>query len=299
LKLDKDQLNDSELGNMLVIFGLSQQEADLFIVLAKIQKSGINWISGTEVAKAAGKDRIRTYQILHRLLKIGLVQTNFESRPKKYSAVSPPVAVRRLMSIHEAKVTQLSHIEQKATEALLSVNPIKVDLSKSDRDEQQSGTISTVVLIQGLPNIQMQLKKMMSGQKRLYLMVSDESFTHILSTLDLVDPEPTDVRLIVSSTKKNQLRLGHIKERINNYHSIRASFPLPTLLLTSDQYALLFYSAQKYEKGVLSPRAWRTRVSDCIIVSNKSAVKQMSQLYGLCWHAALHGKMKFNGSLVM
>jgi sugar-specific transcriptional regulator TrmB len=172
----------------------------LFIVLAKIQKSGINWISGTEVAKAAGKDRIRTYQILHRLLKIGLVQTNFESRPKKYSAVSPPVAVRRLMSIHEAKVTQLSHIEQKATEALLSVNPLKVDLSKSDRDEQQSGTISTVVLIQGLPNIQMQLKKMMSGQKRLYLMVSDESFTHILSTLDLVDPEPTDVRLIVSST---------------------------------------------------------------------------------------------------
>jgi sugar-specific transcriptional regulator TrmB len=295
--LGKDRLNDSELGNTLVIFGLSPQEADLFIVLAKIHKSGVKWMSGTEISKVAGKDRVRTYQILHRLLKMGIIQTNFESRPKKYAAVSPPIAVRRLMSIHEAKVTQLSHIEQKATEALFNVSPLKVDLSKSDQDGEPVGTVSSVVLIQGLPNIQTQLKKLMSGQKHLYLMVNDESFTHVLTTLSLIDPEPVDIRVIISSTK-SKLRLGKIRDRLSKYQSIHVTFPLPTVILTFDQYALPFYNAQKYERGILSPKALRTRVSDCIIVSNQSAVKKMNQLYRLCWQAALHEKMKSNGSPV-
>ncbi len=296
-KLGKNRLNDSELGNTLAIFGLSPQEADLFIILAKIHKSGLKWISGTEIAKATGKDRVRTYQILHRLRKMGLIQTNLEIRPKKYSAVSPPIAVRRLMSIHEAKVTQLSHIEQKATEALFNVSPLKVDLLKSDQDGQLAGTVSNVALLQGLPNIQTQLKKLMSGQKHLYLMVSDESFTHVLATLNLIDPEPADIRVIISSTK-NKLRSGQIRDRLNKYQSIHASFPLPTVILTSDQYALPFNNAQRYEKGILSPKALRTRVSDCIIVSNQSAVKQMNQLYRLCWQAALHEKGKSNRSPV-
>jgi sugar-specific transcriptional regulator TrmB len=296
-ELGKDRLNDSELGNTLEIFGLSPQEADLVITLAKIHKSGVKWISGTEIAKAAGKDRVRTYQILHRLRKMGLIQTNLEIRPKKYSAVSPPIAVRRLMSVHEAKVTQLSHIEQKATEALFNVSPLKVDLLKSDQDGQLAGTVSNVTLIQGLPNIQTQLKKLMSGQKHLYLMVSDESFTHVLATLSLIDPEPADIRVIISSAK-NKLRSGQIRDRLNKYQSMHVTFPLPTVILTSDQYALPFYNAQRYEKGILSPKALRTRVSDCIIVSNQSAVKQMNQLYRLCWQAALHEKVKSNRSPV-
>jgi len=292
-KSGKDRLNDSELGYTLVTFGLSPQEADLFIVLTKIHKSGVKWISGTEIAKVAGKDRVRTYQITNRLLKMGLIQTSRESRPKKYSAVSPPTAVRRLMSIHEAKVTQLSHMEQKATEALFNVSPLKVDLSKSDQDRQPVDTVSSVALIQGLPNIQTQLKKLMLGQKHLYLMVSDESFTHVLATLSLIDPEPADIKVIISSTR-NKLRVGQIRDRLNKYQSIHVTFPLPTVILTSDQYALPFYNAQRYERGILSPKALRTRVSDCIIVSNQSAVKQMNQLYRLCWQVALHGKGKSN-----
>jgi sugar-specific transcriptional regulator TrmB len=292
-KSGKDRLNDSELGDTLVIFGLSPQEADLFIVLTKIHKSGVRWISGTEIAKIAGKDRVRTYQIIHRLLKMGLIQTSRESRPKKYSAVSPPTAVRRLMSIHEAKLTQLSHIEQKATEALFNVSPLKVDLSKSDQDGQSTDTVSSVALIHGLPNIQTQLKKLMLGQKHLYLMVSDESFTHVLATLSLIDPEPADIKVIISSTK-NKLRLGQIRDRLNKYQSIHVTFPLPTVILTSDQYALPFYNAQRFERRILSPKALRTRVSDCIIVSNQSAVKQMNQLYRLCWQVALHEKGKSN-----
>src|SRR3712207_4528089 len=169
--------------------------------------------------------------------------------------------------------------------------------SKSDQDGQPVDTVSSVALIQGLPNIQTQMKKLMSGQKHLYLMVSDESFTHVLATLSLIDPEPADIKVIISSTK-NRLRLGQIRDRLNNYQSIHASFPLPTVILTSDQYALPFYNAQRYDRGILSPKALRTRVSDCIIVSNQSAVEQMNQLYRLCWQAALHENAKSNRSPV-
>lgn len=235
---------------MLVRFGMTNQEADLFLLLTRIKKGGRDWLTGSDIAKAIGKDRVRTYQLLHRLLQIGIVQSNYASRPKMYSVVAPAVALRRLMSIHEAKLTQLSHFEQNATEALLNISPLNIESSKQQHDEpsDSSNIIANVILLHGLPNIQMQLKKVLSGEKEACLMINDESRNHILATLRLIRPVPNSIKILVSSNKSMKLGLGDIKKRFN-CDIVSIPIHLPTVIITSDQYVLLFYSVTKYRKG--------------------------------------------------
>jgi sugar-specific transcriptional regulator TrmB len=275
----------SDLGSTLVKFGITNQEADLFLILTRIKKGGAEWTTGSDVAKSVGKDRIRTYQLLQRLLKLGLVQSSYSSRPKMYSAVEPSVAVRHLMSIHEAKLTQLSHIEHKVTEALLNVSPLEVQLSRQDSQEAFDVMSSNVILVHGLPNIQILLKKMMSGQKKVYLVANDESHNHVFATLGIIAPPPYQIKIIISSSKGRKHLPRSIVGRLN-CEVVNTPIRLPTIILTPNQYVLLFYSFAKYKKSVLSAVNVRPRVSDCLLVKHKNSIEQMQQMYQVCWQAA-------------
>ena len=204
-----------------------------------------------------------------------------------YSAVEPAMAVRHLMSIHEAKLTQLSHIEHKVTEALLNVSPLEVQLSRQDIQEAFDVMSSNVILVHGLPNIQILLKKMISGQKKVYLAANDESHNHIFSTLGIIAPPPYQLKIILSSSKGRKHLPRSIVGRLN-CEVVTTSIRLPTIILTPNQYVLLFYSIAKYKKSVLSAANVRPKVSDCILVKHKDSIEQMQQMYQVCWQAAIN-----------
>ena len=72
------------VNKLLTQFGLSIEEASLFVLLSRVNKKKTFWLKGSEISKLSKKGRVRTYQILQKLVTLGLVNVDI-SRPKKYS----------------------------------------------------------------------------------------------------------------------------------------------------------------------------------------------------------------------
>ena len=107
---EKSDEQSSVVMDSLARFGLSKDEASLFLMLSRVNKNETYWMKGLDISQLSMKSRVRTYQILQGLVSQGLVKVDL-SRPKKYSAVSPQVALRRLISTQESKLSELSHLE--------------------------------------------------------------------------------------------------------------------------------------------------------------------------------------------
>jgi sugar-specific transcriptional regulator TrmB len=271
-------LNDEELTETLVRFGITRQEAEVFLLLTKIKTGGIEWVGGREAASIAHRSRVRIYQVLERLTELGLVSTDF-SRPKKYSAVAPQVAVRRLMGIHEDRLTELSHLEGEVVDGLLHVEP--PDLG-SIRVEEEEGR-SNVVLLRGLPNIQNALRRVMECDE-LELTLNEESSAHILGTLTYLSAKPAHTKLLFSGrVARRALAAAKVGP---DTKTARYDGQLPTIIITDKQCLLLHYSTKEYRPRPLSAPTTESKVSDCILVESPSYVRQMKVVFGALWDAA-------------
>ena len=268
----------------LVRFGITEQEADLFVLMSKIRQGGRAWVAASEVYKIAGKDRVRVYQLLQRLLKLGLVETSF-GRPKKYSPASPQTAIRRLMAIHELRLTELSHLEEQVVSSLRGISPLKVNVGERSEAQKQRPDI---IYLQGLPNVQSELRKIMENQN-LSLIVNDESYSHMINTIRYLNQKPKSTRLIVATPEEN---LGR-RVRLTGLRRLRvARFTdqLPTFVLTDDECAFLFYSVRHYRPRPLSQPKVSSSVSDSIVVESRRYVNQMRGLFDALWNSAVQEK---------
>jgi len=274
--LAEKELDEMKLAGELVNFGITEQEADLFVLLSKIRQGGREWIAASEIYKIANKDRVRIYQLLQRLLKLGLVETSF-SRPKKYSVASPQTAIRRLMAIHEMHLTELSHLEKEVIDSLLRISPLNVD----SREKSEQKERPDIIYLHGLPNVQAELRRIMENQN-LDLIINDESYNHIINTVNYLSRKPKSARVIVATSETT------VKRRIQRTKSKRlkiASFAeqLPTLILTDNHCAFLFYSVRQYRPRPLSQPKSASSVSDAVVVESRRYVNQMHRLFDSFW----------------
>ncbi len=79
----------NELINRLVLLGITEQEASIYIVLLQKQSQTVS-----ELAKIAHTNRTQTYDIIARLTKRGMVEETLGS-VKKYSAVHPATVMQQ------------------------------------------------------------------------------------------------------------------------------------------------------------------------------------------------------------
>jgi sugar-specific transcriptional regulator TrmB len=270
-------LDEKLLVTELVKFGITEQEADLFVLLSRVRTGGKEWIAASDIYKATNRDRVRVYQLLQRLLKLGLVEASL-SRPKKYSVVSPQTSIRRLLAIHETRLTELSHLEEDVVTDLLHLPAFRIDLEKESPVRKETPGI---LYLHGLPNVQSELRKMMEGQD-LSIVINDESYKHIMSTVGYLKQKPRSARVIVAMDEKP------LKRRMRESHFGRltvasSSEELPTFVLTAAQCALLFYSVKQFKKRTLSESVESASVSDAIVVESKRYVKQMHRMFDQLW----------------
>jgi len=272
-------LNDEELTKTLMRFGITRQEAEVFLLLSKVKKGGIEWIGGREAASVAHKSRVRTYQVLERLAELGLVSTDF-SRPKKYSAEAPQVAVRRLMGIHEARLTELSHLEGDVVDGLFKLEP--PDLGSLKEEEEEGRT--NVVLLRGLPNIQNTLRKVMECEE-LAMTINEESAAHLMSTLAYLTEKPGRLILLLSKeVSRRQLSRAGLSPGAEVAH-FRGE--LPTIVMTERHTLFLHYSTKEYRPRPLSPPTRKSKVTDCILVEGASYVHRMREVFDALWDASV------------
>jgi sugar-specific transcriptional regulator TrmB len=267
---------DDATSELVSRFGLSDDEAAMFILLSRINKDQIVWLKGSDISSISKKGRVRTYQILQRLLEIGVIRVDY-SRPKKYSAVSPQVAMRRLLSIEETKLNDLSHLENEAIESLLRLDPLNTEgLIGKDAG---SKTGSVVSLLQGLANIQVALRESMEDAE-LLISINDESAQHVLSTFNFLSKKPKSAKIILSTVSRTSVRdrFMPLRETAGIEFWWRTG-DSPTFVLTDRVTMMLFYSKTSVRKKLLSPVTTTTGVSHIVVVDSEPYSAQMANIF--------------------
>jgi hypothetical protein len=274
-------VKEEELPSLLMAFGLTRQEADLFVLLSRVRNSGSGGASGSVVAGLFKSGRVRTYQVLQHLTELGLVDVE-PGRPKRYSAVAAETAVRRLLALQENKVTELSHLEREVAETLGRAPP----LSAGKGEAEAKGEWSAHVL-HGISNIQTLARRAMED-KDLRIMVNDQSEDHVFTTVRYMSRKPRSARVIFTTTSPSQKGFESPKQEIEGYtYNIRLlRMDLPTVILARDQCLLLFYTSRRYRPKPLSPITVRTVPSDCIVVDSPTFISQMEQVFEVFWKMA-------------
>jgi sugar-specific transcriptional regulator TrmB len=260
--------------NLLTQFGLSKDEASLFVILSGVSKSQTVWLKGSDISKLSKKGRVRTYQILQRLLALGIANVN-PSRPKKYSAVSPQVALRRLLSIQESRLTELSHLESEAIESLRNLNQISVEAIIGKEEERPK---SAVTLLQGLANIQIALREALE-RSEVSIAIDEESADHISAMLSYISEKPKSARIILSTLRSSfPKHYSFPSENIELYWRKGGS---PVFILANNVTMFLFYSKSGTRKKLLTPEAKLSTVSQMILIDSEVYTNQMRSLFDL------------------
>lgn len=263
--------------DLLSRFGLSTDEASMFVLLSRIGKDQTIWLKGSEISSISKKGRVRTYQILQRLLELGVIKVDY-SRPKRYSAVSPQIALRRLLSMEETKLNDLSHLESEAVESLLRLEPLSAE-ALIGKDESKSGSVAS--LLQGLANIQIALRETMEDAD-LLISITEESSQHILSTLNFLSKKPKSAKIVLSSLARSspKNRFQPFQETPDVELYFRSGEAI-TFMLTGRVTMFPYYSSASARKRLLSPVTTSTGVSQLVVIDSETHSKQMNGIFEL------------------
>jgi sugar-specific transcriptional regulator TrmB len=274
-------MRESELATELAKFGVTRQEANLFLLLAKVRNAGPEGVTGSELAELAGINRVRTYQLLDRLVDLGIVQVEF-GRPKRYLAENPQTAVRRLVALQESRLNELSHAEEEVAAALAEAAPVAAE---RERPEKRGG--SKVAVLHGIPTIQGLLRSAMEGRD-VRVLVNDESEDHLFTTVRYMTRKPRSVRVVFATMDETREPFERGRVEIDGYKYRIRLFrgDLPTVVLNGEHAMMLFYESQRYRPKPLAAITVRTTVSACVVIEGTKQVGQLETVYEKLWDLA-------------
>ena len=274
-------MRESEVAAELTNFGVTKQEADLFLLLSRIRNADQRSVTGNELSELSGINRVRTYQILDRLVDIGIVIVEV-GRPKRYSAENPLTAMRRLVAIQESRLNELSLGEGALAESLANASPLALQKARAEREAG-----SKVAVLHGISTIQGLLRRAMQARE-LRVVVNDESEGHVFTTIRYLAKEPKSVRVVFAAIDEKREPFEGGKVEIDGYRYRIRLFrgDLPTMVLNGEQCLMLFYETQKYRPKPLSPVTVRTVVSSCVAIEGEKQMGQMETTFERLWTAA-------------
>ena len=274
-------MKETELSAELVKFGVTRQAADLFLMLSRVRNAGPEGITGSELSKLGGLNRVRTYQLLDRLVDLGIVQVEL-GRPKRYLAENPQTAVRRLVALQESKLNELSQTEESVADALASVSPLVVQKARPVK-----GGDSKVAVFHGISTIQGLLRRAIQGRD-LRVIVNDESEDHFFTTVRYTTKKPKSARVVFATgdTERKPFEGGKVEIDGFRYKIKLLTGDLPTMVLNGEQSLLLFYESQRYRPKPLSPMTVRTVVNSCVAIEGAKQVGQMETAFEKLWETA-------------
>ena len=145
-----------EINEILKTMGLSSYEARAYVTLVSLGVAVAN-----EICSKADIPFGRIYEILGSLKEKGLLEVQ-GSRPKKYLAVEPGIALENLLEKKKAE------IEERHRQLITLASLAEVELNKNVKRSESKNTFWNVVL--GEEEIHTMLKKKMSEVKEELLM---------------------------------------------------------------------------------------------------------------------------------
>lgn len=177
--------------NELVKFGITQNQAKVFIYLGKYGAK-----TAPEVVKSLGMPRTETYFILNTLQNKGIVTTEFSS-PTKYTALPIEQAIYTLINTEKENLNMLARQEKSITELWKEVPTFAVETTEIKQDKLQT--------MEGTGQIYAKIKEMIrTAREQIIVFGSEKDISRFYHSeiIELMFNSLAEVRLIISPALK-------------------------------------------------------------------------------------------------
>ncbi len=259
-KIELDKINDE-----LLQFGLTPNQAKVFMFLGKYGSK-----TSPEVCNALNLPRTETYNVLNTLLNRGIVISEFQ-HPTKYSALPMDKAILTMVNTAQENVNKLA---KKEIELAKLWNKIP-----SFSDNENESTTEKFQMLQGTTRIHNKMREMINNTKnefKLYCTETDLSRFYYSDFIDMLSNLPTDLKFVISPTKKIPRYIKAIDEtkiRILPNHDVESQ----CFMVKDNDEVLIFL--RNNEKTSRNAFAFWTNTT--------SLVKSMGNLFHYSWQNSL------------
>jgi len=262
-KLYKHKITLEKIKNELMGFGLTKNQARVFIYLGKYGSK-----SASQIAKALQLPRTETYHLVNSLQNIGLVVAEL-SNPTKYTAIEMKKAITGLIQQEQEKINNLSGKEESLSEMWKDVPFFVVETDESKQEETQ--------LLQNVGSIMTKIKKMAGEcmeEFKIYGTIQNTSEFYHSDIFDVIENSPAELRTIITPSSKIPEFLSE-----NNSENIRI-IPKNTeskcFVVSDSKEVLIFLRNVRYPKRKLIAY-WS---------NSESLIDMMTSLFNLSWENA-------------
>ena len=196
----------SEISKELTKFGLTKNQALIYITLVSIGKS-----SAREISQVSNIRREEVYRILAELEKLGLIE-KILGRPSKFKAISPEKALSFLIDLQKRKLNKkIEELSGKREKLVLSLN----NLAASNFPIQENESVSEFVLIYNVRTTFQRIFEMLKkGEKEILAIIPEEELFYLIRS-DLMK----EIRKILQSDIKFKiiLYLGKFRDLVYDF----------------------------------------------------------------------------------
>jgi len=259
-KLYKYKNTLEKIKNELISFGLSQNQAKVFIYLGKYGAK-----RASEIAKALQLPRTETYHLVNSLQNIGLVVSEL-SHPTKYTAIEMKKAITGLIKREQERINILATKEESLSEMWKDVPFFVVETNESKSEKMQ--------LLHGTGPIINKIKEMIGSSNedfKIYGSVPDVLKLYHAEVFDWIQDERTELKLMVSPLEKVPEFLNDLNsEKIRTTKSNSAN---KCFIVNDAKEVLIFIRNANHPSREIF--AWWS--------DSETLVDMMSSLFDLSW----------------
>lgn len=260
--------------NELASFGLTGNEAKVFIALIQLKKTNAH-----EIAKLADISRQEVYRVLPNLEKAGIIKVII-ANPTEYEAIDPHKALTELIQLQQQKLrTQLHELTEKKTaigNELKATEGRSVGLAKSKPVK--------FMLISGRKAINEKIEDMLLNAKNsvLWMAPKRELNRAVAYGRDelLYSCVKRNVKVKIV-TEINEDNLEEV-EKINKFCELKHSDEITSAAMIVDGRELIIASAIYSDENTLS-----TELINELWTNDLSHINLMTALFGKMWNASV------------
>ena len=259
-KLYKHKITLEKIKNELMGFGLTQNQAKVFIYLGKYGSK-----SASQIAKALQLPRTETYNLVNSLQNIGLVVAEL-SHPTKYAAMEMKKAITGLVKQEQGRIDSLAGKEKSLSEMWKEIPYFVVETDESKTEKTQ--------LLHGTDSIINKIKEMIDSSNidiKIYGSILDVLKFYHAEVFDWIQDAPTDLKLTISPLDKVPEFLNDLNsEKIRTIPSTSAN---KCFIVNDAKEVLIFMRNANHPSREIF--AWWS--------DSETLVDMMSSLFDLSW----------------
>ncbi|MFP4116374.1 MAG: TrmB family transcriptional regulator [Candidatus Aenigmatarchaeota archaeon] len=249
----------------LAEIGLQEKEAKTLHALLRLEEA-----KASEIAKASGISRVRTYDILKDLYSKGLIRKK-EGRPTKYIALSPEETIQKFLNWKEEKY------KEEKEKIMEKKEEVEKDLKESKEIDEEKRPKHILEFL-SLGDVSEQETRNVIKNSEDEVKIMSESLEWIDSIQDELEKTDSEIKVLMQKKENIDQRAKKAQKK-----AVKILEDLDTEVVFTDEMPLRGCMSNKEAVINVKEKESSNLLRDCIYTNHQSFVRALNIYFDGLW----------------